>query len=121
MRSRYKWVAGAGALLAGVATMLVGGASSASAAAENVTWCNTIGGTTIGAIFPQRGSFSTFGINAGSCLEYDGVFSAGEPYIIRIYNGGAYRDLAGYTIWGCNERVEVDGSYDNPSVAQACV
>jgi hypothetical protein len=113
-----------GALLVGMAAMLVGTAGPASAATtENVAFCDSIWGTYIQAFFPQHGNIGTFDVGPGSCLQYNGFFSAGEPYIIRIYygNGTVYRDLAGYTIWGCNERVTAVGSYNSPAVAQGCM
>ncbi|MBT0773661.1 hypothetical protein KIH74_32250 [Kineosporia sp. J2-2] len=101
----------------------VAGASSASAATVNTTFCNSGSDFTYSVIFPQRGSWSTYVINPNSCLAYNGFFSPGEPYITRVsqLGTGAYRDTAGYTVWNCNERIELSGNYQGTNMTQQCV
>jgi hypothetical protein len=107
--------------------LVLTGASTASASAQartvNLTFCNDSGSQFYyQAEFPQRGGFSTYLVMPGQCLPSWDFVSPGEPYITRVYSfDGGYRDTAGYTVWDCNERVTLFGSYENTNMEQKCV
>ena len=102
--------------------LIVAGSTSASAAATSITFCNDNNSQfSYVAEFPQRGGLSTVIISPGNCLSYD-FFSPGEPYITHVMAwDGRYRDTAGYSVWDCNERVTLFGSYEATNMEQKCV
>ncbi len=124
MKFQTKIAAVAATVLSSAGLLLAGGAPASAAAADTVTitFCNDGGSQfSYDAMFPQRG-MSTFVVSPGQCVPGWDFVSPGEPYITRVYAGdGRYRDTAGYTVWACNERVTLFGTYDATNMQQQCV